>query len=134
MSYSDPIAGTAAEWLARARGSLALAKQPKPDEAFWEDLCYQAQQAAEKALKAVYMRDGLRFEYTHNLARLGSGLERKGVGVPDLVREAAVLTRYAVESRYPGAAEAVTEAEYRDAVHVAEAVVSWAEAIIRGPG
>jgi HEPN domain-containing protein len=32
---------------------LALAKQPKPREAFWDDLCFDAQQAAEKSIKAV---------------------------------------------------------------------------------
>jgi HEPN domain-containing protein len=41
-------------WLARARSNLKLARlggsQP---EIFLEDLCFDAQQAAEKALKAV---------------------------------------------------------------------------------
>jgi len=41
-----------AEWLHRARSSLALARQ-KTTDVLYEDLCYQAQQAAEKALKAV---------------------------------------------------------------------------------
>jgi HEPN domain-containing protein len=45
--------GTAQEWLKRAKGNLALAKQPKPREAFWDDLCFDAQQAAEKSIKAV---------------------------------------------------------------------------------
>lgn len=39
----------------RAKGHLALAKQPKPEGAFWEDQSFLAQQAAEKALKAVYL-------------------------------------------------------------------------------
>jgi HEPN domain-containing protein len=39
------------DWLVRAKSSLALAKQAKPQEAFWEDQCFLAQQAAEKALK-----------------------------------------------------------------------------------
>ncbi len=46
--------GSPQEWLARAKGSLALAQQSKVEEAFWEDQCFLAQQAAEKALKAVY--------------------------------------------------------------------------------
>jgi len=36
------------------REALALAKQPKPEDAFWEDLCFQAQQAAEKAIKYAF--------------------------------------------------------------------------------
>ena len=37
----------------RAKGNLALAKQPKPKEAYWDDLCFEAEQAAEKSIKAV---------------------------------------------------------------------------------
>ena len=40
---------------------------PLPKGAFLEDLCYHAQQAAEKALKAVYRRNGWMFRYTHDL-------------------------------------------------------------------
>ena len=31
------------DWLRRAKGNLARAKQTKPEEAFWEDLCFDAQ-------------------------------------------------------------------------------------------
>jgi HEPN domain-containing protein len=50
--------------------------------------------------------------------------------VPDQVAEAAELTEYAVEARYPGTVEAVTEDEYTRAVVLAEAVVLWAEALV----
>jgi HEPN domain-containing protein len=46
--------GTAQEWLKRAKGNLALAKQPKPKEAFWDDLCFDAQQAAEKSIRRYW--------------------------------------------------------------------------------
>jgi len=39
-----------AEWIARAKSSLALATATAPG-VLYEDLCFQAQQAAEKALK-----------------------------------------------------------------------------------
>ena len=42
------------EWLNRARSNLALAKNRVPD-AYLEDLCFEAQQAAEKAIKARLM-------------------------------------------------------------------------------
>ncbi|HVT02768.1 MAG TPA: HEPN domain-containing protein [Thermoanaerobaculia bacterium] len=45
--------GSAEDWLARARSDLAIARSPLPEGAFLEDLCFHAQQAAEKALKAV---------------------------------------------------------------------------------
>ena len=40
------------EWMNRARSNLALAKNRVPG-AYLEDLCFEAQQAAEKAIKAV---------------------------------------------------------------------------------
>jgi HEPN domain len=54
----------ALQWLGRARSKLALAKQSKPAEAFWEDLCFDAQQAAEKAVKAVLVRHQIDFPKT----------------------------------------------------------------------
>lgn len=89
-----------------------------------------AQQAAEKALKAVYQSRGIPFRYIHDLEELGKGLEDAGVEVPSIVKEAIVLTRYAVETRYPGIVEPVTEEEYLQAVSLAEGVVVWAGTIL----
>ena len=130
MPRDNPLPGSSREWLARAKGSLALAKQSKVKEAFWEDQCFLAQQAAEKALKAVYQSRGLPFRYIHDLEELGKGLEDAGVEVPSEVKEAIVLTRYAVETRYPGIVEPVTEEEYLQAVSLAQGVVAWAGKIL----
>jgi hypothetical protein len=43
--------GSSEDWLKRAKSNLIRARQPKPDEVFWEDYCFDAQQAVEKALK-----------------------------------------------------------------------------------
>jgi hypothetical protein len=37
--------GTPEDWLLRAKSNLALAGQPKPEEALWEDQCFQAHHA-----------------------------------------------------------------------------------------
>ena len=114
------------EWLNRARSNLARANARVPG-AYLEDLCFDAQQAAEKALKAVLISRGVEFPYVHDLARLTGILESRGERVPDAVRRAAGLTRYAVQARYPGLEEPVSEQEYTGAVATAEAVVRWAE-------
>jgi len=49
---------------------------------------------------------------------------------PQDVWEAVHLTDYAVETRYPGRVEPVTEDEYREAVALADRVVQWAEQIL----
>jgi HEPN domain-containing protein len=127
MPQDRPAPGTPQDWLARAKSDLALARVPLPQNAFYEDLCFHAQQAAEKALKAVYQYHRWTFRYTHDLEELVTGLEGNGLAVPPEVDDAIVLTSFAWESRYPGVSEPVSEKEYRDAIRHAEAVVAWAE-------
>jgi len=86
----------AREWLNRAKSNLAIARQPKTDDIYWEDLCFEAQQAAEKALKAVLLAKGITFRFVHDLSELLTTLERNGVPLTDEVRNAAILTGEAV--------------------------------------
>jgi len=122
----DMTPGTSQHWLARAEGHLAMARQPKPRQGFWEDLAFHAQQAAEFALKAVYQHCQTPFRFTHSIEELGSGLEAAGEPIPDSIRDAVILTRYAVHARYPGAGLPVSRQEYETAVALAGAVVAWA--------
>ena len=114
------------EWLNRARSNLALAKNRIPG-AYLEDLCFEAQQAAEKAIKAILIRLDIEYPYVHDLARLLSMLEDAGESIPNIVRRAEELTPYALITRYPGPVRPVTTPEYLAAVETAEAVVRWAE-------
>ena len=118
------------EWLNRAMSNLALAKSKIPGT-YLEDLCFEAQQAAEKAIKAVMIRRNIEFPYVHDLARLLSMLDEAGEEIPAVVRKAEELTRYALITRYPGIARPVSEQEYAEAVAVAEEVVRWADEQIR---
>lgn len=61
------------------------------------------------------------------MGELVTGLERKGLAIPSEVDEAAPLTSFAWEARYPGLSEPVTAAEHQEAVRHAEAVVAWAD-------
>lgn len=117
------------EWLNRSRSNLSRAKS-RILEVYLEDLCFDAQQAAEKAIKALLVKKGVAFPYVHDIAHLLDLLEQTGVQIPDPVRRAEDLTRYAVVTRYPGVAEPVTESHYREAVASAEAVVRWAGEVI----
>ncbi|MBM4251851.1 MAG: HEPN domain-containing protein [Deltaproteobacteria bacterium] len=116
----------AKQWLSRARGSYARACQSKPAEGFWEDLCFDAQQAAEKSIKAVMILLGLKFPYTHDIGKLFEQLTVAGVTISPDIESAAALTEYAVETRYPGWGEPVTEDEYKEALTLACAVLDWA--------
>jgi len=117
------------EWLNRARSNLALASQRVPG-VYLEDLCFLAQQAAEKALKAVLIHRRVRFPYIHDLGKLITLIEQSGIPVPESVRRAVILSDYAVESRYPGLAEPVTSEEHAEALALAQQVVDWAERVV----
>jgi len=114
------------EWLNRARSNLALAKA-KRKGVYLEDLCFDAQQAAEKAIKSLLIKVDVDFPYVHDLARLLTLLENSGQKIPASVRQAEGLSRYAVFSRYPGMGPQIEQKEYQDAVKIAGQVVRWAE-------
>jgi HEPN domain-containing protein len=107
-----------------------LAKQPKPKEAFWDDLCFDAQQAAKKSIKAVLVHRKIDFPKTHNIRALLELADPTRSQISKEIWQAIDLTNYAVETRYPGAAEPVTRNEYRQAVALAQKVVTWAEKIV----
>jgi len=130
MKSKDPTDPQA--WLLRAKGNLNLAeKGGRLKGVLLEDLCFNAQQAAEKALKAVCLAQGMDIPKTHSLIQLMDRLETKGTAIPNNVRDADILTQYAVQSRYPSIMEEITRTEYRDALKLAANVVFWAEKIIK---
>jgi HEPN domain-containing protein len=120
------------EWIRRAKSNLALARNAIPDVDL-EDLCFDAQQAAEKSIKAVFIKRGENFPYSHDLNRLLHLLERNGLRIPKYVNEAKELTLYAYVTRYPGLAAAVTTRDHRRAVRIAAAVLRWAEGRVERP-
>jgi len=130
MPPSFDRADTPHRWLQNARADFAIASIPLPKGATYEQLCFHAQQAAEKALKAVLLKCGVDFPFTHNLQALLDRLPKELARPPDLM-SAVDLNPYAVTTRYPGEAEPVTEQEYREAIRMAESVLAWAESIVR---
>jgi len=118
------------EWLNRAHSNLAIARSRADTSVYLEDLCFNAQQAAEKALKAVCILHHIEYPYIHDLAALVTIIMGNGVCVPDHVKEAAKLTRFAITTRYPHFLSPVKEEEYRRAVAIAEGVVTWCESEI----
>ena len=122
--------GTPQDWLSRARGKLAVAQPPLPEGGYWEDLCYMLQQAAELAIKAVYLQHGWRFAFTHDLGQLLDTLEKKGIAIPLDVQNADQMTVYATQTRYPGITPPVTQEHYAQAAVIATGVVRWASSAV----
>jgi HEPN domain-containing protein len=104
------------EWLSRARSNVARAVHDAGmAEVYLEDLCFDAQQSAEKAIKAVLILRGRAFPYTHDLIRLLTILEEAGERIPACVQHAGLLTRFSVQVRYPGVFEPVSKTIGRSA-------------------
>jgi HEPN domain-containing protein len=120
------------EWIARAKSNIIRARAVLPGVEL-EDLCFDAQQAAEKSIKAIFMGRGEQFPYVHDLKRLLTLLERLGVKIPKYVVAADELTQYAYMTRYPGPRKPVTRREYLRAVRIAAAVLRWAERNVARP-
>lgn len=112
-------------WLRRARSNLTIARTQKQPGVMLEDLCFEAQQAAEKALKALLIYVSGDYPRTHALAALLARLEHY-LTVPPAIREVVELTDYAVQVRYPGDYYPVTEEEQERAVALAERALAWA--------
>lgn len=117
------------EWLNRARSNLVLARAWSAD-VYLEDLCFNAQQAVEKAIKALLIQHNIEFPYVHDLSRLLTVLEKAGQEIPESIKQAERLTRFAVFSRYPGISPPVTQEEYKEAVLLAEEVIRWVEGVV----
>ncbi len=97
----------------------------------WDHLCFESQQAAEKAIKAVLAFRGIEFPHVHDLRQLLTLLEEAGASMPGELWEAAmVLTPYAVLARYPGFEPPTSEDGYHRAIALADRVVCWAEEIV----
>jgi HEPN domain-containing protein len=89
-------------WLAKAASDLAAARRLTDGDGPYDVACFHAQQAAEKALKAVLAAVDAPIPRTHNLEDLlaqsaavapGSRLATRGLDLAD-------LTPFAVELRY----------------------------------
>lgn len=117
-------------WLGRAKSSLAISKNRIDENVYLEDLCFQAQQAAEKALKGLLVFYGAEPEKTHNLVSLIKELS-KYAAIPEEIKEAAILNDYAVQTRYPGGYTPIEEDEYGNAVKIADNCIKWAEKVIK---
>jgi HEPN domain-containing protein len=117
-------------WIARARSSLELAQVKIIQYIHYEDLCFQLQQAAEKALKGLLIYYEFEPEFTHNIEILLNEL-KKFTEIPENIKEAAQLTNYAVQTRYPGEYDEITKEEYENSTKIANVCLDWVENKIR---
>ena len=121
-------------WLAHAVSDLSLARLGRDHpEILREQVCFHAQQAAEKALKAVLVERKIGFPLIHDIEALLDIAEKAGLELPPEFAEAGFLTPFAVEARYPGYGEEVAQTDVEEAIRLAGTIVSWAVSLIPSP-
>ena len=118
MSDRAEVMAVVREWLGKAEGDLTSARVLLSGGAPTWAICFHAQQAVEKYIKALLVLQGTHFGKTHDIGEL---LELLPLAQrPPLDAEAAVeLTRSAVASRYPDMTEPTSEEAERLLGHVA---------------
>lgn len=115
------------QWMHSAQSDLALARLTDDERIAPEILAFHAQQAAEKALKALLVRRQVEFPFIHTIGPLLNLCREAGFEGTEALSGAAILTRYAVATRYPGEEEPVTRQEAREALELATRVLVWVE-------
>lgn len=122
------------DWLWQAESDLDQARASRADGRF-EWACFAAQQAAEKAARAVHELRHVEAR-GHSVWKLLEGLEAGDRPPGDLIEAAKELDRHYLPSRYPnmhpqGAPRDLYRAEDADrAVEIAQRVVQHARRLI----
>lgn len=120
----------AERWLRQAEIDLEASRALA--ERFSALACFHAQQAAEKALKAVLYGDGERPVLGHSLADLGARVEEQHGSYAPFRADAAKLDRFYVPTRYPNGlpeggdpSEVFDAADARSAIATARRVIDF---------
>jgi HEPN domain-containing protein len=130
-------AGEAARWVRQAEHDLEFGRLAVR-EGYFGQACFIAQQAAEKAVKAIHYHGGERVVLGHSVVQLADGLRAAVPEIAELMEAAGTLDQYYVPTRYPNALpggvpfEAFGESQARAAVEDAARFIGLAVQRIRG--
>jgi len=111
------------QWVAKAeqdiKASEALLEAEPP---FLYPSCFHAQQAAEKYLKALLTWHQIEFPKTHAIEQLLDLAKQADAETAASLKDAAVLSPYGVDIRYPGEQPEPNLEETQQAVELARKV------------
>ncbi len=108
------------QWLEKAQRDYNTSGHLLSAEGVYlEAVAFHAQQAAEKYLKALLVWNQTEFPKTHDINFLFTLLSDSEPGLAAILAEAAILTTYAVEYRYPGDYPDITPKDAEKAFEIA---------------
>lgn len=96
-------------------------------------ICFLAQQAAEKGIKAVLIASQTRFPFRHDLDELRNLIPEQW-SMRDCPADLSELTEWAVEARYPTDEQDPDAEDAQRAVEQASIVVVWVNRDLRHQG
>jgi len=117
------------DWLRQAEADLRHARHALEDGDY-EWSCFAAQQAAEKAIKALFQKLGMD-AWGHTLTALIGNLPPEIQTPDELVDYARMLDKHYIPTRYPNGfdsgapADFYTRREAQDAIRYAEAILAF---------
>jgi HEPN domain-containing protein len=108
------------EWIDKGEGDRRTARRESEvvDEPNWDAVCFHAQQAVEKYLKALLQQEGISFSKTHDLTQLLRSLLPVFSDLKVLSDDLEWLTAFSVEIRYPG--ESAIEEDAKQSIKIME--------------
>ena len=119
-------------WIAKAKSDLLnISNNLSAEHVPWDTVCFHAQQAAEKMLKAVLVSRGQTVFRTHDLVALLAEAVADGAPLEALEADCRLLTPYAIMLRYPGVIGEPSEQQGRDAVAAAERICDCVQEALR---
>lgn len=121
MSAPDALIEFTRQWWLKAVEDLEAAKSVRH---LPTTCCFHCQQAVEKAIKTIHIMHQVEFERTHDIGKLLRGLAATPTRPPEsMIEPLRLLSRFAVETRYPPVA--ATPQEATDALEKAEKFLLW---------
>jgi HEPN domain-containing protein len=117
--------------LERAKGDSHVAATLATDDGapHWS-VGFHAQQAVEKAIKAVMAYRAIQYPFTHDILLLLELLDANGIEAPPSSKDLVLLTPFATAWRYDDPLQESTTIDYDWVLGRVEDTVAWAEALI----
>ena len=113
------------EWLNRAGSNLTRQAGPL-DGVYLEDCCFDAQQAAEKAIKAVFLAHGLDGSVHPRPGKTADHSRSIGRPRAEIRPRSGPIDQGSRSNALSGLSSPVTKPEHRRAVRIATRVLGWA--------
>lgn len=115
----------------KAANDLIAAQATLPTARALDTVCFHAQQAAQKTLKAILALDDVTYPRRHDLGELVELVRPRFPEVAEFEAAVVALSPFAVTARYDDAVEPTAD-QARAALDTARRLHMWADRVLQG--